>query len=159
VDRTDDVPWLDDDETAAWVQLIKLSSRLVALADAELRRAGSITGKDYELLHHLSTSKDGWRVNELAELIDDSSSCVTHRVNRLGRAGLVEKRHDADDQRARRVRLTPAGSELLVRVAPDHVRRVRRWVIDPLDRDDLADLARVAGTLNTHLRTTAPVCD
>jgi DNA-binding MarR family transcriptional regulator len=154
--NSDEVVWLDEDEMAAWTQLIKLSSRLVALADAELRRASSITGKDYELLHHLSSSGDGRRVNQLADLIVDTSSCITHRVNRLCAAGLVEKRPDDDDQRARRVRLTPEGRSVLERSAPAHVMRVRRWVIEPLDREDLADLARIAGVLNTHLRTIAP---
>lgn len=144
---------------SAWVNLIKLSSRLVALSDGELRRTASITGRDYELLHHLSTSEIGWRVNELADIIDDSSSCVTHRVNRLVRAGLVEKRPDLDDLRARRVILTRAGRRLLEQTAPEHVVRVRQWVIDPLGRADLVELARITGLLNRHLRAIAPAAD
>jgi DNA-binding MarR family transcriptional regulator len=147
-----DVAWLDETEMAAWVGLIKLASRIVTLSDGELRRTRGITGRDYELLHHLSVSPEGWRVNELAEVIDDTSSCITHRINRLQTAGLVEKRADVDDQRARRVRLTRAGRSLLERAAPEHVARVRQWVIDPLDRRDLADLARLAAMLNAHLR-------
>ena len=156
---SDDVLWLDDTELAAWVGLIKLASRIVSLSDGELRRTRAITGRDYELLHHLSTSQEGWRVNELAELIDDSSSCITHRINRLRAAGLLDKRPDATDQRARRIHLSPAGRALLERTAPDHVTRVRRWIIDPLDRQDVARLARITATLNNHLRTIAPQND
>jgi DNA-binding MarR family transcriptional regulator len=148
-----DVPWLDDTEMAAWVGLIKLASRIVSVSDGELRRTRGITGRDYELLHHLSLSPEGWRVNELAEVIDDTSSCITHRINRLRTSGLVEKQLDVADHRARRVRLTPAGRSLLQRAAPEHVVRVRQWVIDPLDRRDLAHLARIAARLNDHLRT------
>lgn len=152
----DNGSWLDDTELAAWVGLIKLASRIVTLSDGELRRTRKITGRDYELLHHLSSSPQGWRVNELAEVIDDTSSCITHRVNRLQAAGLVEKRPDATDQRARRVHLGPAGRALLERTAPEHVARVRRWIIDPLDRNDLVHLARITATLNEHLRAIAP---
>jgi DNA-binding MarR family transcriptional regulator len=154
-----DVPWLDPDEMSAWVSLIKLASRIVALSDGELRRTRAITGRDYELLHHLSSSDDGWRVNELADMIDDTSSCVTHRVNRLVTAGLVDKQPDPIDLRARRVVLTPAGRRLLEHTAPEHVARVRRWIIDPLGHPDLVELARITGLLNQHLRTIAPTAD
>jgi DNA-binding MarR family transcriptional regulator len=150
--RSDEVRWLDELELDAWVNLIRLASRIVAMTDAELRRTSDITGRDYEVLHHLSTSSSGRRLTELADLIDDSSSCITHRVNRLVAAGLVDKRADPSDGRARRVALTRAGRALVERTAPGHAQRVRRWIIDPLDRTDLADLARVASTLNEHLR-------
>ena len=153
---TDDVAWLDEDELDAWMNLIKLASRIVTLSDTELRRTRSITGRDYELLHHLSRSHTGWRVNELADLIDDTSSCITHRVNRLSVAGLVDKQPDPTDQRARRVALTPAGHTLLNDTAPEHVARVRSWIIDPLSRPDLVELGRITGVLNHHLRTASP---
>jgi DNA-binding MarR family transcriptional regulator len=153
---SDNQPWLDDDELAAWINLIKLASRIVTLSDGDLRRTSAITGRDYELLHHLSSSPNGLRVNELAELIDDTSSCITHRINRLRAAGYVDKHADATDQRARRVHLSASGRELLERAAPAHVARVRRWVIDPLDKHDLSHLARIAATLNEHLRTVEP---
>ena len=148
----DEPNWLDADELAAWIGLIKLSGALVALADGELRRAHGITGRDYELLHHLSTSDDGARVTDLALVIDDSSSGITHRVNRLTTAGLVAKRTDPIDGRSRRVALTAHGRRLLESAAPEHVARVRRWVIEPLDRRDLAELTRLTTTLRDHLR-------
>lgn len=151
-----DVPWLDDDELRAWVGLIRLSARIVALSDGELRREHAISGRDYELLHHLSGAPEGRRLCELAELIDDTSSCITHRINRLRADGLVDKGSDPADRRARLVRLTPAGRARLDAAAPDHVRRVRRWVVDPLDNTDLADLARITSILSEHLRTTEP---
>lgn len=144
--------WLDPDELAAWVGLIKLSAKIVALTDGELRRRHGITGRDYELLHHLSAADRPLKVSELATVIDDSSSCITHRVNRLTQAGLVEKRNDPDDRRSRLVTMTRDGRQLLQSAAPGHVQRVRRWVIDPLSQRDLSDLTRVTTKLNNHLR-------
>lgn len=151
--------WLDERELAAWVGLIKLSSRLVTLSDGALRRDQGIAGRDYELLHHLSEvdAKGGRRIGDLARIIDDSSSCITHRVNRLAAEGLVAKHADPTDGRARRIHLTDAGRRLLHAAAPAHVDRVRHWVLDALDQDDLDDLARLSWKLNAHLRVVAPV--
>ncbi|MFN0091451.1 MAG: MarR family winged helix-turn-helix transcriptional regulator [Acidimicrobiales bacterium] len=151
-----DTDWLDDNELAAWVNLIKLSARIITLSDNALRRHDGITGRDYEMLHHLSNAPDGLRLRGLAERIDDTSSCITHRVNRLKAAGLVAKRIDPTDQRARIAQLTPRGRELLEQAALPHAQRVRRWIIDPLDHTDITDLTRIANKLNTHLQATEP---
>lgn len=148
--------WLTPDELDAWVNLIKLSGRIVALADGELRRRHGITGRDYELLHHLSEAPEGRRVGDLAELIDDSSSGITHRVNRLVAARLVSKRSDRTDQRARCIVLTATGRKLLAEAAPDHVARVRQWIFDALDERDVRHLGRITGRLHEHLRAIAP---
>lgn len=145
---------LDARQLTAWIALIKLSATIVARADGELRRNHGITGADYELLHHLSEGDEGGqRITDLARVIDDSSSCITHRVNRLADGGLVTKLADAGDRRSRRVTLTPAGRALLADAAPGHAARVRHWVIDPLTPRDIADLTRVATKLNRHLRS------
>jgi DNA-binding MarR family transcriptional regulator len=153
----DETDWLTPTELAAWIGLIKLSARLVAISDAELRRETGITGRDYELLHELSGEPDGARISDLAHRIDDSSSCITHRVNRLAAAGLVSKQVDAVDARARRVAVTPAGRSLLEEAAPRHVARVRRWVFDALDDDDVAELGRLTAMLREQLRRVAPL--
>lgn len=150
-----DVAWLDPTELTAWVGLIKVAALIVGLSDGELRRRHGITGRDYELLHHLSEDEAGRRVSDLALDIDDTSSCITHRVNRLAEAGLVVKRADPADRRARRVSLTARGRTLLVEAAPGHAARVRQWVIDPLSRRDLADLTRITTKLGPHLRVAA----
>ena len=148
----DVVTGLDPGELSAWIALIKLASTIVGLADGELRRNHGITGADYELLHHLSEGTGGQRITDLACVINDSSSCITHRVNRLAANGLVTKLADTGDRRSRLVALTPEGRALLTRVAPGHAARVRRWVVDPLTPRDVADLTRVATKLNRHLR-------
>ncbi len=138
---------------------IQVASRIVTLSDGALRREHGVTGRDYELLHHLSGAPSGLGMTELAGLIDDSSSCITHRINRLSAAGLVDKRIAPEDRRARTVSLTANGRLLLERVAPGHVRRVRGWVVDPLSAADLTRLGTISATLLAHLRTTEPLTD
>jgi len=148
----DNGSWLDDTELAAWVGLIKLASRIVTLSDGELRRTRKITGRDYELLHHLSSSPQGWRVNELAEVIDDTSSCITHRVNRLQAAGLVEKRHPGKQKTGRQVTIsTDLVYDVLRRHEPDHILMRATWAdaaTGLLDIGRLGDmLARIKGRI------------
>lgn len=148
--------WLDAEEMRAWLGLVKLSARVVSLTDGELRRTHGITGRDYELLHHLAEATGGCRVSQLAQAIDDTSSCITHRVNRLSTAGFVGKQPDPEDQRARLVTLTRRGRALVARAAPGHAEQVHRLFITPLNRRDLAHLARISHVLNDHLRVVAP---
>lgn len=75
---------------------------------------------------------------------------------RLAAAGLVAKRPDPDDARARRVVLTSEGRRVLKATAPEHVERVRSWIIDRLDRRDVVELGRIAATLLAHLHDVAP---
>lgn len=50
-----------------------------------------------------------------------SSGGMTKRIDRLAEAGLVERAPDPDDRRGVRVRLTPAGLELVDRVVAAHI--------------------------------------
>ncbi|MEZ5408267.1 MAG: winged helix DNA-binding protein [Acidimicrobiales bacterium] len=156
MDDNGELTGLDPGQLAAWIALIKLAAAIVARADGELRRNHGITGSDYELLHHLSERDEGQRISDLARVIDDSSSCITHRVNRLAASGLVTKRAGSADRRSRLVALTPEGRALLAEAAPAHAARVQHWVVEPLTRRDLADLTRVATKLNRHLRNLEP---
>jgi len=133
-------------------RLIRRLDRSLAARSATVVALSAWAADDWRRDH----APEGQRVTDLARVINDSSSCITHRVNRLAEAGLVQKFTDPDDQRVRRVELTAAGRSLLTLAAPDHARRVRRWVIDPLSARDIADLARVTRRLNDHLRATEP---
>ena len=51
--------------------------------------------------------------------------------------------------------LAAAGQALLDDAAPGHVRRVRHWIFEALDDDDLAALTRITTKLNEHLNLIA----
>lgn len=96
---------------------------------ATLRRAGS----PYEL-----------SPGELAASTMVTSGAVSKRVQRLEAAGLVARTVDERDARGRRVRLTPAGLDLVDRTVEAHVANERRLVaaLDAAERDELAGLLR-----------------
>jgi DNA-binding MarR family transcriptional regulator len=53
--------------------------------------------------------KDGMTHSELAEQLDRCPETITKMVQRMERAGFVERRSDPNDERLSRVYLTPAG--------------------------------------------------
>jgi DNA-binding MarR family transcriptional regulator len=138
-----DVSWLDDEEQQAWRTLINVHGRLLSQLDAELEGAHELSLPDYEVLVHLSEAPEhSLRMADLAERLLLSPSGLTRRLDGLVREGLVERRACPSDRRGTLAVLTPAGLTRLVEAAPTHVAGVRRYVIEPLSRDQLVGLAR-----------------
>jgi DNA-binding MarR family transcriptional regulator len=136
------VRWLDSTEQQAWRTLIEVHSRLVAQLDAELQEAHGISLPDYEVLVHLSEAPEGaLRMAELAAHLMLSPSGLTRRLDGLVRDGLVERRACPSDRRGSFAVLTEKGRAVLEEAAPTHVEGVRRYVIDPLSRDELMAFA------------------
>lgn len=87
---------------------------------------------------------------ELAERTMVTSGAVSKRLDRLEARGLVERRADATDGRARTVVLTPAGRTLIDDAMTAHVANEARLLeaLGARDRDTLARLlARLAESL------------
>jgi DNA-binding MarR family transcriptional regulator len=63
--------------------------------------------------------REGIRQNELAEELFTDANTVTAMVVRLEKRGLIRREVCADDGRARRVSLTPAGRRLVARLYED----------------------------------------
>jgi DNA-binding MarR family transcriptional regulator len=117
---------------------VRLHERLLRLAGVRLDRAGAT------LLFKLSAKGDSLRVTDLAEILGVDTPTVTRKVQQLERDGMVVRQTDADDRRASRIRLTPAGRRTIERV-----RRARRaWLgqlMQDWDDDDLSVLADLLG--------------
>jgi len=60
---------------------------------------------------------EGLKQNELAEMLDLQPITLTRLLDRLCDNGLIERRPDPDDRRAKRLFLTPAAKPLLERLA------------------------------------------
>jgi DNA-binding MarR family transcriptional regulator len=84
-----------------------------------------------------------------------TSGAITNRLDKLEGKGLVERCADPDDRRVVRVRLTPAGRELIDRVVAVHIANEERMlsVLSPADREVLdGALRRLLIALgDTHL--------
>jgi MarR family transcriptional regulator, transcriptional regulator for hemolysin len=60
--------------------------------------------------------QEGLKQSELAEMLDLQPITLTRLLDRLGHSGLIERRPDPRDRRAKRLFLTPAARPLLERL-------------------------------------------
>jgi DNA-binding MarR family transcriptional regulator len=94
--------------------------------------------------------QNGLTNSALANLLCVRPATMTNMVNRLEKAGLVERRPDARDQRVSHVTLTEAGLDL-----QDQVQQVwidfEAQVFQGLDQGELDELRRVFGHIQSNL--------
>lgn len=85
--------------------------------------AGGLTPLQYGVLIHLSkvTGKPGIEQNSLAGRLNIDRNTASLLVEQLAKKGLVERRVNGDDRRARLLSLTPKGEKLYAQLRPAHL--------------------------------------
>ena len=144
--------WLDDDEQRAWRALIALINVLPTALDRQLQEEAGVGHTYYTILAMLSEAPDrSLRMTQLAEITSTSQSRLSHAVSRLEERAWVERLPCPSDKRGQLARLTEAGYDVLVRVAPLHVREVTRLVFDPLTPEQVGQLEELASTITRQV--------
>src|SRR3954467_469582 len=111
-------------------------------ADQRARRLG-ITRAQWAVMARLEHA-EGLKQSELAELLDLQPITLTRLVDRLCANGMIERRPDPNDRRAKRLHLTPLARPLMDRLAElgqDMMGTV-------LEGFDLATIERMIGELS-----------
>lgn len=140
--------WLDEEEMAAWLPLLRLVNLLPQALDRQLRAEAGISHSYYGVLAVLSAAPDRTlTMGELARLTLTNPSRLTHAVGVMEQKGWIERRQCTSDRRQQFAALTDAGQALLDRIAPGHVAEVRRTVFDRLSREQVQQLREIAGAL------------
>jgi DNA-binding MarR family transcriptional regulator len=133
--------WLDGEERAAWLGLVRLMTKLPPALDAQLQRDAGVSFFEYSVLAMLSEQPDRTlRMSHLATLTTASLSRLSHVAKRLEAHGLMRRALDPGDGRCTNAILTDAGLELVTRTAPAHVTEVRELVIDAVTPAQLRQL-------------------
>jgi MarR family transcriptional regulator, transcriptional regulator for hemolysin len=88
----------------------------------------------------------------LASHVHLEGATITHHIDRLEAAGLVRRRVDANDRRARRLELTQAGSELHERLLAA-VTALEHTALGGLSGEDRETLQRHLETIQGNLAT------
>ncbi len=144
--------WLDEDERAAWLRLVAVVELLPGVLDSQLRADAGLTHFEYFVLAMLSEAPERTlRMTTLAQRTNATLPRLSHVVRRLEERQLAERLPCPEDGRATNARLTGAGWDALVAAAPGHVSTVRRNVLDPLTREQVAQLRHIAEALLTRL--------
>jgi DNA-binding MarR family transcriptional regulator len=146
--------WLNQEQQKHWRAWIATSTLLTDRLSRELQDANGLTINDYEILVRLSES-DGraMRMSELASQTLLSRSRLSHQIDRMEKAGLVERTVCTTDRRGQVAQLTDLGWQTLVKAAPEHVESVRKHFVDILSGEEFAALGAALRKIADHLES------
>jgi MarR family transcriptional regulator, transcriptional regulator for hemolysin len=133
-------------------RLARIARRLRQAVDGELRAFG-LTEATWRPLAYLGRLGEGVRQKELAQALGIEGPSLVRLLDGLERRGLIERREDEADRRARGIYLTPAGRELQKRVlrVSDAIQRRLLAAVQPTD---LAACDRAFGVIEAALDQT-----
>lgn len=150
--------WLDADEQNAWREYLRASRMLEAVLDRDLQAHG-LQLSEYEIISVLSEQPNKrLRMSEIAELVVQSRSRLTHTAGRLEKRGWVRRDACVGDRRGVELVLTETGRAEIARMAPTHVGSVRSNLVDHLTREDFLALGRAMAAVSRGIRGTG-VCE
>lgn len=126
-------------QRAAWVGFLRSHDAITGTLDRDLERGHGLSLRSYDVLVQLSLAGDrGRRMSELADAVLLSRSGLTRLVERLERAGLVQRRAGDPDSRQTFAVVTEAGLDMLADATETHLRGVAERFLDRLTEDQLA---------------------
>jgi DNA-binding MarR family transcriptional regulator len=159
----DEPRWLDDGEQESWRAYLRGSRYLEEALDRDLQEHG-LQLTEYEILSMLSESDGGrLRMSELADLVVQSRSRLTHTAARLEKRGWVERQSCLSDRRGVELVLTDGGWVRLNEMAKAHVDSVRRHLLDVMTPEEFSALGTAMAkvrdaALGIHQAVVAEAC-
>ncbi|TVR45059.1 MAG: MarR family transcriptional regulator [Planctomycetota bacterium] len=102
-----------DPANRAWISILVVAHGLKAVSEQLFREYG-ITGQQYNVLRILRGAGDGgMSCSCIAERVIDRDPDITRLLDRLERAGHIERWRNPADRRSVRARLKPSGQALV----------------------------------------------
>jgi DNA-binding MarR family transcriptional regulator len=115
--------------------------QFLAASEAISRRAG-VTPQQYQAMLAIKARRGGdMTVSDLAEHMQLAHHGAVQLIDRMVKAGLVERQTSTVDRRIVNVSLTRAGRPLLRRLAAEHLGEMQR--LEPLLAESLDQLRRL----------------
>jgi MarR family transcriptional regulator, transcriptional regulator for hemolysin len=142
-------------------RVARIARRLRQAVDAELRVYG-LTEATWRPLAYVGKLGGGVRQKELATALSIEGATLVRLLDNLERRGLIERREDETDRRARGIHLTKAGRDLAVRVAKVGTEIQARVVakVPPADLETcLAVLDRIERELDSRMDIAATAAE
>src|SRR5262245_7385236 len=131
----------------AWARLIKAQHAVLSAVEAELKAAGFPPLGWYDVLLELFHADDGLRPLALEQELLLAQYNLSRLLDRIEKAGLIERRSCPEDGRGQIVTITAAGRALLKRMWPTYRAAIARHVGARLSDDEAARLAALLGKL------------
>jgi DNA-binding MarR family transcriptional regulator len=155
--------WLSESEQRSWRAYLRASRMIEEALDRDLVAHG-LQLSEYEILSMLSESAGRrLRMSELADIVVQSRSRLTHTASRLEKRGWVVRQSCLSDRRGVELVLTDDGHHRLEETAKAHVESVRRHLVDVMSPAEFqalgAAMARVEqAALGPHQEAVEAQC-
>jgi DNA-binding MarR family transcriptional regulator len=131
-------------EFAAWRGMLRVHSSVMRELDRRLLRAHGIGIDAYAaLITMVGAPRSRMTIGELGERRNLSPSGISRAVDKLEKAGLVERTTNPADERSRLVGLTAHGVRRLREAQVTHHATVRELILDHLDERDIETLGEI----------------
>ena len=131
----------DTDELSAWRLFLQAYRRVLDELSDELEERQGLPLAWYDVLIHLYRSPEHrLRMNELAGSILLSKSGLTRLIDRMEKAGMVERASCPSDRRGSFAVLTPRGEEVFKEAAPIHLEGIAKHFTDHLTPEEAGAL-------------------
>ena len=135
---------VEPDRRAAWEGLIRTVGYLLQVSEQELQDSQGLPLGWYDVLIQLYGASDRrLRMQALADRTVLSRSGLTRLVDRMERAGLVQREASKEDRRGSYAVLTEEGRRVFFRARPVHRRGIHEHFTRHLDDADIQALLTV----------------
>lgn len=131
------------------IRFTLLARRWRQVLDVQLASTG-LTDATWVPLIHLKETGGGLTQKDLAARAGIQGSSLVRIIDILVRQGLVERRRDAADGRARRIHLTDAGEQRVAGIRRELARGEEAMLAD-LSDEDIATMLDHLGTLERRI--------
>ena len=149
--ESDGFTWLSDSEQASWRAILRGTRLLETALDDALHDSG-LQLSEYEIISMLSESPSRrLRMSELAAMVVQSRSRLTHTAKRLEARGWVTREQCLGDRRGVELVLTPVGLEAVDEIAKVHVQSVRDNLVDIMTPAQFSAIGDAMAIVCDHL--------
>lgn len=147
----------DTSELAAWRLFLRAYRRVIDRLEDELQDERSLSLAWYDVLIQLYRAPDHrLRMNDLACSVMLSKSGLTRLIDRMVKAGLVERASCPSDRRGSFAVLTPRGEETFLQAAPVHLEGITSHFGGHLTEAEAQAMARAFTKIVAALEEAGP---
>ena len=148
----------ETDQLSAWRLFLRTYRRVLDQLEVELQEQRGLSLAWYDVLIQLYRSPEHrLRMNDLAGSVLLSKSGLTRLIDRMEKAGLVERASCPSDRRGSFAVLTPRGEEVFKEAAPAHLEGVARHFTDHLTADEAGKMVDAfERILEAHTQSVKP---
>jgi DNA-binding MarR family transcriptional regulator len=132
---------LDEKRMSAWQAFLQTYNAVIPALECELREAQDLPLVWYNVLTHLNRNPTGeLRLQELASAITLSQSGLTRLLDRMSKAGLIERKPCPHDRRGAYAVITSQGKVRLEQAVPIYNQGIDQHFLRHLTAEDVQAL-------------------